>query len=115
MGNRRQQKRVPLASVALLGRPDGEGPKDMQTFTADISMSGIGLYSTAVWELDRDVSIDLTFMGTETLITEHLEGRIIYANRIGAIYFLGVQFQEEVSAVKQPGLYERLQRILSYY
>jgi c-di-GMP-binding flagellar brake protein YcgR len=114
--NKRQHKRIPLASFATVRRA-GETEPDrlIQTFTADISMSGIGLYSDTPLDLDTDLAIAIHFMGQGGLITEQIEGRIVYVNEIGKFYFVGIQFREEISPVNQPLLHERLQRILDFY
>ncbi|MEJ2683785.1 MAG: PilZ domain-containing protein [Candidatus Sulfobium sp.] len=115
MTNRRRHKRVPLISFVVLKVMDGEGMPTIKTLTADISMSGIGLYSRAPLELDHDVSIAVNFISNGSLMTEHVEGRVIYVNGIGEFYFVGIEFRQEIASGRQPSLHQRLQRILSYY
>lgn len=115
MTNRRRHKRVPLTSFVVLKVTDGDDVSSIKTLTADISMSGIGLYSKTPLELDSDVAMAVNFISNGSLITEHVEGRIIYVNEIGEFSFVGIEFRQEIAAGQQPLLHQRLQRILSYY
>jgi hypothetical protein len=115
MSDKRQHKRVPLTSFVILTLGDGDDVISLKTFTADISMSGIGLYSDKPVRLDRDVSLAVNFVGPENLATEYIEGRIIYINRLGDFYFMGIEFRQEIDPGRQPLLHQRIQRILGYY
>jgi c-di-GMP-binding flagellar brake protein YcgR len=114
MDNRRRHRRVPLVSFVILKLSDGQNVQSIKALTADISMSGIGLYSDTPLDLDRDVSIAVNFIGAGSLVTEYIEGHIIYVNKIGTTYFMGIEFRQEIDPGRQPLLYQRIQTILSY-
>lgn len=114
MNSKRRHIRVPLAGVAVMTVRDNDGIRLIQAKIADISMSGIGLYSDETLELDKDISLEINFIGEDGLTkTDYEEGRIVYANTIGKIYFIGVEFDEEIDSTSHSLLYERLQRILT--
>lgn len=116
MTNNRRHKRVPLASYAALTLRDDEEAGPVRGMTADISMSGIGFYLYGPLELDANVSLEIAFLGLGGLLrTDSIEGRPVYVNRLGEIYFVGIEFHEEIRPAKQPFLYERLQGVLSWY
>lgn len=115
MGNRRRHRRVPFASSVALRFRDSEEGEPIEALTTDISMSGIGLYVNGPIEIDRDVSIEITFIGTERLIkTDYVEGHIVYMNKIEKINFIGIEFDKELNPNSQPFLFECLQRVLQW-
>jgi c-di-GMP-binding flagellar brake protein YcgR len=115
MGNRRRHKRVPFASIVALRFKDDEEDRLVETLTADISMSGIGLYASGAVEVDKDVAIEIFFIGADGLIrTDHIEGHTVYVKKIEKINFVGIEFDEEINANRQTFLFERLERILQW-
>ncbi len=121
MANSRRHKRVPLPSSAILKVGDKKDFRPIQSLTADISQSGIGLYSYDSAEVDADASVEISFVGSDGLLRkDRLEGRIVYIskiegiNRIGGLYFTGIKFNEDINPFGQPFLYDRLQEILKW-
>lgn len=86
----------------------------MQAMTCSISLGGIGLYSDDSIEDDTNVSITINFLSADGIRTDSIEGCVKYNKKIGDIYFMGIQFDEEVSPINQPSLYERIQKILTW-
>jgi len=115
MPDNRRHKRVPLAAIAKLSLEDAGNVHAIDAFTADISMSGIGVYSETAIDIDRDVTLAIEFLGNDGLLrTDTIGGHVVYNNILGTKYFTGIEFNEQISPLGQPFLFERLQRILAW-
>jgi c-di-GMP-binding flagellar brake protein YcgR len=121
MANSRRHKRVPLPSAAVLKLMDSEGIRPIQTLTADISFSGIGLYSYSAAEVGASASVEINFIGVDGFSRrDRVDGQVVYASKIEGInkmeglYFTGIQFDDEINPLEQPFLYDRLQEILKW-
>jgi hypothetical protein len=115
MPDSRRHKRVPLAALARISFEAEGNVHAVDAFTADISMSGIGLYSGVAVDIDKDVSLSIQFLGNDGLLrTDAIGGHVVYNNILGASNFIGIEFNELISQTRQPFLYERLQRILTW-
>ena len=115
MPDNRRHKRVPLAAIARISFEDAENVHAIEAFTADISMSGIGVYSEIAINIDKDVMLAIEFQGNDGLSrTDSIGGHAVYNNILGTIYFIGIEFNEQITPRSQPFLYERLQRILTW-
>ena len=91
------------------------GRERIQTMIADISLSGIGVYSDKPISEGTVLSIEITFISTEGLMTtSSMQGESVYVRKIGDMFFTGIEFDEEIDAVTQPSLHEHLQKILSW-
>jgi c-di-GMP-binding flagellar brake protein YcgR len=113
--NKRRHKRVPLAASATIRYNSGEGPETIQSLIADISLSGIGIYSDKAIGEGTEMSVEIDFISTEGLITKaSVMGESVYAREMGGgMFFMGIEFDEEIDAEKQPALYDHLGKILS--
>jgi c-di-GMP-binding flagellar brake protein YcgR len=110
---KRRHKRVPIsASVAITREGGGEG-KTFHAMAANISLSGIGLYSDGPLEPETEVSLTVHFISKSGGIsTDALKGSIVYLRGMSDMYFMGIEFSEEVNKAGQPFLYEHLMDIL---
>jgi signal transduction histidine kinase len=97
------QKRFPLVSSSIMRFTENIDIRLIQTMTADISMSGIGLYSLdAAPEVATAVSLEITFIGTDELLkTNQIGGRIVYIRKIGEVNFMGIEFDESINPTHQ--------------
>lgn len=115
MPDNRRHKRVPLAAIARISFEDAGNVHVIEAVTADISMSGIGVYSETAINIDKDVILAIEFMGNDGLSkTDSVSGHAVYNNILGTTYFIGIEFNEQITPFNQPFLYERLQRILAW-
>lgn len=115
MPNNRRHKRVPLVALARISFEDAGIIHAVETYTADISLSGIGLYSETVIDIDKDVSVVIEFIGNDGLSKkDSILGHVVYYNILGTKYFIGIEFSEQINQFRQPVLFERLQRILAW-
>ncbi len=112
MTNKRRHKRFPLTGSAVITFPDQENDDKVNTIISDISRSGLGLYSDVPLKDNVDVSVEIKFISADGLIkTDFIEGHIVYVRKFGEMYFLGIQFHNEVNPTNQPFLNEHLQKI----
>jgi hypothetical protein len=115
MPDNRRHKRVPLTAIAKISFKDAGNVHAIEAFTADISMSGIGVYSKTAIDIDKDVTLAIEFLGNDGLSrTDSISGHAVYNNILGTTYFIGIEFSEPIIPLRQPFLYERLQRILTW-
>ena len=115
MPDNRRHNRVPLAALAKISFEDAGNVHTVEAFTADISMSGIGVYSATAIDIDKDVTLAIEFLGNDGLSrTDSIGGHAVYNNILGTTYFIGIEFSEQINPFSQPFLFERLQRILAW-
>jgi hypothetical protein len=76
---------------------------------ANISFSGIGLYSTVPIPNGRQVKIKMSFFDSDGKIQNSIiEGRTVWHSKLGKFYLLGIRYDEAISATSQPLLFKRL-------
>jgi c-di-GMP-binding flagellar brake protein YcgR len=110
---KRRHKRVPLAAYVTLIFEEGGQELSLEAMTADISLSGIGLYVGREVQEDTALTVEINFVASvDQVKTEILRGRVVYANYIRRAYFIGVEFLEELNPESHPDLYTRIQNIL---
>jgi hypothetical protein len=117
MENDRQHLRYPISATALIRIKDkGEiSPLETVLAIANISKSGLGLYSYSPLSEGSSVSMDITFKSPGGFTrSDAVEGRVIWSSEFGKIgqkgglYFIGISFDRELSPEGQPFLYEYL-------
>ena len=114
MINKRRHKRVPLAASATIKYNFEENPEPIQAMTADISFAGIGVYSDKPIREGTSLSIEITFISAKGIMTTaSIQGESVYVREMGGIYFIGIEFDEEINPIKQPSLHDHLKKILS--
>ncbi len=113
MINKRQHKRIPITGTATLKFENKGEFLSIQTIPGSISVGGIGLYSDDPIEIDTNVSITINFISIDGIRNDSIEGCVIYTKNIGGIYFMGIEFNEEINPKNQPLLYDHIQKILT--
>jgi len=113
MINKRRHKRHSITGSADLTYRGQEKNQTIHTLISDISLSGIGLYLDVLLEDRVDVSLNITFISSDGSIkTDTIDGRIVYIRKFEEVYFMGIEFHEEINPNYQPSLYEHMQNIL---
>jgi len=69
------------------------------------------LYADDPIEDDTGVSITVHFISSDDMKTDSIDGIVVYTKNIGDIYFMGIQFNKEITPEFQPALYEHIQKI----
>lgn len=108
--NRRHQ-RYPISATADIRIKD-ENNSSIDTLVANISKSGLGLYSYVSIPDGTPVSIELFFIGIKGLEKDTIEGNIIHSSKLGSLYYVGVLFGEGINAAAQPLLYGHFWKIV---
>jgi c-di-GMP-binding flagellar brake protein YcgR len=114
MITKREHKRVPITGSAVLKFEYKGEIRSIQAMTGSISLGGIGLYADDRIEDDTNVSIAISFIAVDGVKTDSIEGCAVYNKNIANMYFMGIQFNEEINSEKQPSLYEHIQKILTW-
>ncbi|HWR57578.1 MAG TPA: PilZ domain-containing protein [Thermodesulfovibrionales bacterium] len=115
MINKRRHKRVPLAATAVIEYALEKDARPIKALIADISLSGVGIYSDRPMREGSGSSIEITFISAEGLTrTSSMQGNAVYTREIGDMYFIGIEFDEEINQERQPFLHDHLRNILSW-
>lgn len=76
---------------------------------ANVSSSGIGLYSPEPIANGREVTLEISFFDiTGEIQTVTLDGITVWHSKLRNSYLMGVRFKEEVTTTNQPLLFKRL-------
>jgi hypothetical protein len=100
--------------MLLIG--ESEHPVVRRGMVSDISLGGIGLYLVQPLEVGVTVNLEIRFLiGGGGINTAKVRGTTIYSNLVGDTYYVGIEFDQELSPKGHPELYRRIQEILSLY
>jgi hypothetical protein len=113
--NQRKHKRVPISGVATVTVKDEKRLHSVQAMAGNMSFGGIGLYSDDPITEEADVltTINFIFIGG-SMEKAVIEGHVVYNKMIGHLYYIGIQFDEEINRTNQPTLYEHIEHHLQY-
>ncbi|OGW29585.1 MAG: hypothetical protein A2X59_05740 [Nitrospirae bacterium GWC2_42_7] len=115
MDTRRKHKRVPLASSVSVSFQENGEIQVFRALSSDISLSGIGLYIERPLPDKTQVVLEINFRAAGGVIkTDTVKGIVVYSNYVKDIYFIGIEFAEELTQESQPNLYDRMQNILKW-
>jgi len=110
--NKRRHKRVPLTASATIRYNFEESTKPIQAIVYCSFRDGV--YLDKPIREDTVLSIEITFISTEGLMTTaSIEGESVYVREMGGMYFMGIEFDEEINPIKRSYLHQHLQKILS--
>jgi len=99
------------ASVML----PGEGTV-LNTTIANISLSGLGLYSTSSIGRGKKVKVTICFVDKNGRVQEEMAtGRVDWQRKFLNMRLIGIIFDEELNAVSQPKLLEHLSWLIDTY
>jgi len=112
----RQHLRYPISATAVIREKGGDGPPvETAVAVANISRSGLGLYSYASFDEGTPLSMVITFTSPKgTVVSDTVEGRVVWSSELGRLkegrlYFLGISFDGELNPGKHPFLFEYLE------
>ncbi len=120
----RKKKKVPIDTrrwfrYQFFGSATITIPKEditVDTTIANISFSGIGLYSTIPLGKGKKVKIKITFIDKKGKICEDsTEGKVDWQKKFKKIYLIGIIFDEELNTRNQPRLLEHLMWLIETY
>ncbi len=98
-------RRVPIvASVTLTFGNNGDR-QSVPAIVSNISLSGIGIYSDHPITKSTSVKIDVNFISEGGVMRrDSMRGTVVHTNKIDALYYAGIEFDEVLSPAKQPSL-----------
>lgn len=113
MPYQRRHKRIPIAASAALRYANEDDSQFLDAMVANISISGIGLYTDKHIEKRPVIFLDIKFISVDgNLYRESLRGRIVYVNVIDEMTYTGIEFDELINPVGQPALYKHLYTVM---
>jgi hypothetical protein len=109
--NQRRHKRIPVSGVATVVFNGKEGLHSVQALTGNMSFAGIGLYSDDRIAEEADVVTTMNYLTIRGVMEKAvIEGHVVYNKPVGQLYFIGIQFDQEINRTNQPSLYEHIER-----
>ncbi|NWF52241.1 MAG: PilZ domain-containing protein [Nitrospirae bacterium] len=83
---------------------------------ADISFSGMGIYSPVPINKGKKVMVKISFINISGKTCEDdVKGRIDWQRKFGNTYLVGIFFDEELNLIKQPLLFKHLTELIDRY
>lgn len=88
----------------------------IETTIADISFTGMGIYSPSSISKGEKVMIKISFINTIGQICEdNVTGKIDWQMKFGNTYLIGISFEEELNLNRQPLLFKHLTELIERY
>lgn len=119
-----KKKKIPIDTrrwfrYQFFGSANVTVPKEnivVDTTIANISFSGIGLYSPTPLGKGNKVKIKITFIDKNGKVCEDFtEGKVDWQKRFKKMYLVGIIFDEELNTLKQPKLLEHLMWLIDTF
>jgi len=83
---------------------------------ANISLSGLGLYSTTPIGKGKRVKVNISFVDRKGRVREDVAvGKVDWQKKFLNMYLVGVKFEEELNTSNQPHLLEHLTYLIDTY
>ena len=81
---------------------------------ANISLSGMGLYSYTPVEKGTEVSIEISFVSDKGVDRkDRIEGKIVWLSTQERLHFMGIAFDKEMNPSEQPFLYDYFRKVVT--
>jgi hypothetical protein len=94
----------------------GKNKKTVDATVANISFSGIGLYSPTSLGKGKKVKIRVSFVDRAGKVREDTAtGSVDWQSKFKKTYLIGIIFDEELNVVNQPNLLEHLIWLINTY
>jgi PilZ domain len=111
----RKRKRYPIFASAVIKGKDKRvsAPTETMIAIANISRTGLGLYSYTPIGEGTVVSLDIAFSAHgKKERHDTVRGRVVWETKKGALYFAGVSLDKNLSPSGQPFMYAYLRKIM---
>jgi hypothetical protein len=113
ISNNRSYRRYSIFARADILMKNETKPVRIHTLVNSISEVGIGLYSNAPIERFAEISITIEFFNVEgKKENDSIDGKVVWLTRQDEMYYLGVFFNEELDAERQPHLHRHFHRVI---
>jgi hypothetical protein len=99
------------ATVSLL-----KEDKVLNATIANISLSGLGLYSTVPVGKGKKVKISISYVDRNGRVREdEATGKVDWQKKFLNMYLVGIKFEEELTTANQPHLLDHLTYLIDTY
>jgi hypothetical protein len=110
----RKWYRYQFFGIAAVSIPDENSV--VNATIANISLSGLGLYSTTPIEKGKTVELTISFVDKNGRVREDVAtGKVDWQKKVLRMYLLGIHFDEELNPTSQPRLLEHLTWLIDTY
>jgi len=103
----------------FFGKAETMVPEDgtvADAMIANISFAGLGVYSPVLIRKGKKVKVTISFIDSSGKVQkEYTAGKIDWVSKLGNSYLMGIFFDEELNAVKQPLLIKHLAWLINSY
>jgi hypothetical protein len=83
---------------------------------ANISFAGLGVYSPVLIRKGKKIMVKISFIDSNGKVqNENIAGKVDWVSKLGKSYLMGIFFDEELNAVKQPLLVKHLAWLINSY
>jgi len=83
---------------------------------ANISFAGLGVYSPVLIRKGKKITVKISFIDSNGKVQdENIAGKVDWVSKLGKSYLMGIFFDEELNAVKQPLLIKHLAWLINSY
>lgn len=83
---------------------------------ANISFAGLGIYSPVFIRKGKKIKVKISFIDSKGKVQkENIAGKVDWISKLGNSYLMGIFFDEELNAVKQPLLVKHLAWLINSY
>lgn len=111
--NNRSHRRYSIFARADILMKNDTNPLTMHTLVNSISEVGVGLYSSVPLERFTEISMKIEFFNVEgKKENDSIDGKVVWLTKQDDMYYLGVFFNEELNAERQPHLHKHFHRII---
>ena len=102
----RKHRRFLVYGQAFIVMINEKNPTAIRTHIKNISDGAIGIFSAEADQSGSEISINIEFQVTkEKKVSDKIKGKVVWEYRQRNMYQMGIQFDEEISPVKQPDLH----------
>ena len=107
----RKNKRYEMHAVASVRVFQQGSLKPLSVITDDISYKGLCIYSYSPLEVYTRVAVGFDKIeGSD--VKERIHGKIVWSEKKGNYYYMGINFDEDLHPDKYPRLYEHFFQII---
>ncbi|MBI5848663.1 MAG: PilZ domain-containing protein [Nitrospirae bacterium] len=94
---------------------EDENAVPFEALVANISLAGLGLYSSEAIKPGTAASIEIEFLAANGMRQKDtIRGRVVHCAGRGNLYFVGISFAELMNPMLQPALHFHFSKIISW-
>jgi len=111
----RQYTRYPMSATARISVTEAENEAPLEALVANISLSGLGVYSSDDIKPGTAMSIEIEFLAVNgSCQKDTVRGTVAHSAGRGKLYYVGISFAELMNPISQPALYHHFSKIIRW-